>query len=55
MFNFEPNIIILDAGMRICQLIFEQTVGTPEKGYEGSFAKQAAKKAPKSRSRSAKR
>jgi dCTP deaminase len=27
-------------GMRICQLIFEQTLGTPEKGYQGQFAGQ---------------
>jgi dCTP deaminase len=47
MFNFGPNTIILDAGMRVCQLIFEQTVGTPEKGYEGSFARQTAQKKPK--------
>jgi dCTP deaminase len=42
MFNFGPNAVTLDTGMRVCQLIFEQTVGTPEKGYAGSFAKQAA-------------
>jgi dCTP deaminase len=47
MFNFGPNAIVLDAGMRVCQLIFEQTVGTPEKGYQGSFARQAAKKKAK--------
>jgi dCTP deaminase len=44
MFNFGPNTVILDAGMRVCQLIFEQTVGTPERGYQGSFAKQSPKK-----------
>jgi dCTP deaminase len=33
--NAGPNEIILDAGMPICQLIFEQTAGTPEKGYQG--------------------
>lgn len=27
----------LEAGMRVCQLIFEQTLGTPEKGYKGQF------------------
>jgi dCTP deaminase len=47
MFNFGPNAIVLDAGMRVCQLIFEQTVGTPEKGYQGSFARQTAKKKAK--------
>lgn len=44
MFNFGPNTVVLDAGMRVCQLIFEQTVGTPQKGYSGGFAKQTAKK-----------
>jgi dCTP deaminase len=55
MFNFGPNTIVLDAGMRICQLIFEQNVGTPEKGYEGSFAKQTARKSPKPRAGPSKR
>lgn len=27
-------------GMRVCQLIFEQTLGTPDKGYAGQFFKQ---------------
>jgi dCTP deaminase len=27
----------LTPGMRVCQLIFEQTAGTPEKGYVGQF------------------
>jgi len=31
--------------MRICQLIFETTLGTPEKGYVGQFYEQT--KAPK--------
>ncbi len=39
--NSGPNEIILDAGMRICQLIFETTTGTPEKGYQGLFLNQA--------------
>jgi dCTP deaminase len=42
MFNAGPQTIILDAGMKICQLIFEQTSGTPEKGYSGVFAGQKA-------------
>jgi len=42
IFNFGPNEILLDAGMRICQLIFEQTTGTPDRGYEGLFLDQAA-------------
>ena len=28
--------------MRICQLIFEQTLGTPDAGYKGQFAGQTA-------------
>lgn len=32
--------IKLRGGMRICQLIFEQTLGTPEKGYSGRFSGQ---------------
>ena len=40
MHNCGPNQIILDAGMRICQLIFEQTVGTPDAGYHGLFLGQ---------------
>jgi len=27
-------------GMRVCQLIFEQTLGTPDKGYAGQFFQQ---------------
>src|SRR5713101_2113135 len=30
----------LTAGMRVCRLIFEQTLGTPDKGYRGQFYKQ---------------
>jgi dCTP deaminase len=30
-------------GMRVCQLIFEQTLGTPEKGYAGQFQHQEKK------------
>ena len=44
MYNFGNYPVRLRPGMRICQLIFEQTVGTPEKGYQGSFARQATKK-----------
>jgi dCTP deaminase len=32
--NFGPHDVVLDAGMKICQLIIEQTLGTPEKGYQ---------------------
>jgi dCTP deaminase len=56
MFNFGPNIVVLDAGMRICQLIFELTEGTPTEGYQGIFAGQAAgKKSSKSKARNGKR
>jgi dCTP deaminase len=41
MFNFGPHTILLDPDMWVCQLIFEQTIGTPERGYEGLFAGQA--------------
>lgn len=40
IFNFGPHDIILDASMSICQLIFEQTLGTPDKGYAGAFQNQ---------------
>ena len=30
-------------GMPVCQLIFEQTLGTPDKGYTGQFYGQAKK------------
>jgi len=38
--NFGPNTLILDAGMPICQLIFERTGGAPEKPYTGRFQEQ---------------
>jgi dCTP deaminase len=34
--------IKLRVGMRICQLIFEQTLGTPVRGYGGQFSGQKA-------------
>jgi dCTP deaminase len=41
--------------MRICQLIFETTLGTPERGYKGQFSGQTAKsllkKRPKKKAR----
>jgi dCTP deaminase len=40
MFNFGNLEIILEKGMRVCQLIFETTLGTPQKGYQGMFAGQ---------------
>ncbi|HEY0329969.1 MAG TPA: dCTP deaminase [Rhodopseudomonas sp.] len=35
--------ITLRPDMKICQLIFEQTLGTPQKGYQGQFSGQAAR------------
>lgn len=37
VFNHSPLSVVLLPGGRICQLIFEQTLGTPEKGYQGQF------------------
>lgn len=42
MVNHGEVPIRLRVGMRICQLIFEQTLGTPDKGYQGQFAGQGA-------------
>ena len=42
MCNFGQNEIILDVNMRICQLIFEISFGTPAKGYAGRFVGQNA-------------
>jgi hypothetical protein len=36
------GFIVLDAGMTICQLIFEISLGTPAKGYAGQFSGQSA-------------
>jgi dCTP deaminase len=41
MCNLGPNEIILDPGMYVCQLVFELTTGTPERGYSGIFQDQA--------------
>lgn len=40
IWNFGPVHVVLQTGMKICQLIFETVDGTPEKGYEGRFAVQ---------------
>jgi dCTP deaminase len=40
--NHGPLRVKLLPGMRICQLIFEQTLGTPEKGYAGQFSGQTS-------------
>lgn len=38
--NLGPLKIRLSAGMRVCQLVFEQTLGTPDTGYVGQFKGQ---------------
>ena len=43
IYNIGSLRVRLHAGMRVCQLIFEQTLGTPEKGYAGQFADQRAR------------
>ena len=40
IWNTGPRPIILKAGLRVCQLIFEHVDGTPEQGYAGQFATQ---------------
>jgi dCTP deaminase len=40
VFNHGPLPVLLKPGMKICQLIFEQTLGVPEKGYSGQFKEQ---------------
>jgi dCTP deaminase len=42
MVNHGKLPIRLRTGMRICQLIFEQTLGTPDKGYRGQFSGQTS-------------
>src|SRR5258708_6917479 len=42
--NHGPLKVKLTPGMPVCQLIFEQTLGTPEKGYKGQFYAQSPKK-----------
>lgn len=42
--NHGPLHVRLTPGMRVCQLIFEQTLGTAEKGYKGQFYGQGIKK-----------
>ena len=42
MFNHSTLRVKLLAGMRICQLVFEMALGTPEIGYRGMFAGQSA-------------
>jgi dCTP deaminase len=40
IWNVGQLTIRLVAGMSICQLIFEEVHGTPEKGYQGQFTHQ---------------
>ncbi|ONF46469.1 dCTP deaminase [Methylobacterium radiotolerans] len=40
IFNSGSHTVVLDKGMAVCQLIFEQTYGTPNKGYGGIFVGQ---------------
>ena len=40
--NHGPLPICLRVGMRICQLIFEQTLGMPDRAYEGQFLGQTS-------------
>jgi len=42
MINHGGQPIRLRPNMRICQLIFETTLGTPERGYQGQFAGQTS-------------
>lgn len=40
IWNVGPLDVKLQAGMPVCQLIFEIVDGTPDKGYEGKFSIQ---------------
>jgi dCTP deaminase len=40
--NHGPLRVRLRHGMRVCQVIFEQTLGTPNIGYSGQFLRQHA-------------
>src|SRR4051812_14953344 len=42
--NHGPLPITVKPGMRICQLIFEATLGTPQRGYQGQFLGQSSMK-----------
>jgi dCTP deaminase len=44
MVNHGKVPVRLRIGMRICQLIFEQTLGTPVRGYKGRFSGQTKTK-----------
>ena len=47
MMNHGAVPIRLWPGMRICQLIFETTLGTAERGYKGQFAGQTVRRRSK--------
>lgn len=47
IWNIGNLVIILDPGIAICQLIFEEVHGTPEKGYAGRFAVQGPENPPR--------
>ena len=40
IYNIGPLRVVLDTGMPICQLIFEEVRETPDKGYIGKFSDQ---------------
>lgn len=42
MINHGKVPVKLREGMRICQLVFETTLGTPDRGYSGRFSGQNA-------------
>jgi dCTP deaminase len=44
MINHGKLPVRLKCGMRICQLCFEQTLGTPDRGYIGRFSGQRVDK-----------
>jgi dCTP deaminase len=58
IWNFGPVSVVLQTGMKICQLIFETVDGTPEMSYEGRFSIQGPQRSeptPKAQPRKSKR
>jgi len=45
IWNFGPVNVVLETGMKICQLIFETVDGTPEMSYSGRFSVQGPQSA----------
>lgn len=43
VFNHGPLPVLLRPGMRVCQLVFEQTLGVAQKGYSGQFVGQGTR------------